>query len=142
MRDMILVERVTDGERCQYVGANPGYPTEGRKGCPFLIACDEEVVEHYALHTYYFCMTFQERLLSSFTKTPCRLEITRCPACLATPSAVVLTDEMVEAVTYCASGVDLAYNAVLKGLYDEALLHLGHHGVRIRKALDALERDE
>jgi len=33
------------------------------------------------------------------------------------------------------AGMDLAYDAVSKGLYDEALLHLGHHIALASKAL-------
>lgn len=46
-------------------------------------------------------------------------------------------EAVADAAKCCASGVDLAYDAVSKGLYDEALLHLGHHGARIRRALDS-----
>ena len=68
MRDMILVERVTDGERCGYC-AHPIVDSEGWNCGVFGAALKYN--EHGFL---------------------------RCAACLATPSAVVLTAEMIEAV--------------------------------------------
>ena len=42
-----------------------------------------------------------------------------------------------EALKYAKTGFDLAYEAAVKNLNDEVLLHCGHHGARIENALDA-----
>lgn len=47
--------------------------------------------------------------------------------------------ELVEALNYAKSGFDLAYDAEVKGLHDEALLHCGHHGARLAKLIGGNE---
>lgn len=45
-----------------------------------------------------------------------------------------------EALTYAASGLEMAYDALDKGFYDEAMLHVGHHHAKARAALAAKEK--
>lgn len=78
MRDMILVERVTDGERC---GGE----------CQHV---------EYEFST---CTAFDEpRHIAQFVDGDKSASFKRCKTCLATPSAVVLTAEMEEAVKRAA----------------------------------------
>lgn len=79
-RDMIFVERVTDGERC---GSN----------------CGQKDWRGYNIKNegVNICVAFgHERLWGDNSKPK------RCPSCLSTPSVAVLTAEMLDAVNEAA----------------------------------------
>lgn len=43
---------------------------------------------------------------------------------------------LVLALQNAQAGLQLTYDALEKGFYDEAMLHVGHHEVMVAKALD------
>jgi len=76
-RDTILVDRVTDGEKCGY-------------DCRFDLGWDR-------------CELFRQNIRRQG-------EVSRCPACLSTPPAVALTEEMENVLRGVAAMMKLDWN--------------------------------
>lgn len=53
-----------------------------------------------------------------------------------------MNTNLLNAVKDAVSGLDMAYEALENGRYDEALLHVGQHHARLGKAVEQAEAEQ
>ena len=115
-RDMILVERVMESGFCNAIGV-------GR--CPHFMAKNSEVAG---------CHLWPDETL------PWHLEgFLQCPQCLATPSAVVLTAEMLEAVNKIVGTIEHMLKEHMVHIEANALVGLIRSAKALRAAFPQIE---